>query len=290
MKICAVVVWFNPEKLKNPVENIKTYSKFVEKVYIVDNSENNNSSLVAKIRNAEYIPLYKNTGIAHALNVGCNAAIKGGFELCLTMDQDSFWNEDEIKKYFSVIETEKDGYENFSPTIRRELFPSVLGDIKRKILHRKSFKFSDNFQHPDRFITSGSVMKLSALKIAGGGQAFNEHFFIDEVDHEYCARFSKSGFKNKCCNAILNHQLGEKKKSFFPHMDFHSDFRIYYIIRNMMIMMKNYPEYTKKYNYKTILRTRIIQRVLFCNSIKESFLGIKLVIRAIKDSKQFYQN
>lgn len=195
MKICAVVVWFNPEKLKNPVENVKSYSKFVEKVYVVDNSENNNSSLVAKIRNAEYIPLYKNTGIAHALNVGCNAAIKGGFELCLTMDQDSFWNEDEIKKYFSVIETEKDGYENFSPTIRRELFPSVLGDIKRKILHRKSFKFSDNFQHPDRFITSGSVMKLSALKIAGGGKHLMNIFSLMKLTMSIAPGFQKAALK-----------------------------------------------------------------------------------------------
>ena len=169
MKICAVVVWFNPKQLENPIENVKSYSKFVEKVYIVDNSENDNSNILSEIKNAEYIPFYKNTGIAHALNVGCKVAIKDGFEFCMTMDQDSFWKEDEIKKYFSIIETEKKDYENFSPTIRRELFPSALGDIKRKILHRKSSKFYDNFQHSDRFITSGSVMKLSIIKNVGGG-------------------------------------------------------------------------------------------------------------------------
>lgn len=147
MKLCALVVWFNPEKLENPLERIRSYSSFVEKVYIVDNSEKDNSFLASKIENAIYIPLMKNTGIAHALNVGLKKAIADGFEWCITMDQDSVWEKEEIQKYIKIAEENKNEYQNFSPAIRGKFYPSLLGIIKRKLLH-KPLKFWEEFQFP----------------------------------------------------------------------------------------------------------------------------------------------
>lgn len=49
-KIVAVVVWYNPQK--NFVDNILSYSKYVSRVYIIDNSKNDNTVLAEKIENA----------------------------------------------------------------------------------------------------------------------------------------------------------------------------------------------------------------------------------------------
>ena len=107
LNLCAVVVLFNPQSLEKPVSNVNSYSKFLHKVYIVDNSECDNSNIAKEIQNAVYIPLKKNTGIANALNVGCELAIKDGFEFCMTMDQDSVWEETELKKYIEKISENK---------------------------------------------------------------------------------------------------------------------------------------------------------------------------------------
>lgn len=183
MNLCALIVWFNPEKLGNPVERIKSYSPFVEKVFIVDNSSDDNSDLASKIENAVYIPLKKNTGIAHALNVGCEKAINNGFEWCLTMDQDSIWEESEIKKYIDIADENKNKYQNFSPSIRQRTYPSLLGDLKRKLLHRKPLpQFNDGIQFSDRWITSGSLMNLNSYEKVvlqnGGGTDLIQDFLL----------------------------------------------------------------------------------------------------------------
>src|SRR4030065_360634 len=89
-KIAAVVVWYNPEQ--TVLNNINTYINQIDKIFIVDNSDYNNNSLLEKLQtlsNTEYIANKNNIGIAAALNIGANKAVKEGFDYLLTMDQDS---------------------------------------------------------------------------------------------------------------------------------------------------------------------------------------------------------
>ena len=89
-KIAAVVILYNPEL--SILENIKSYIDQVEKLYVVDNSEASNESLIQEIKSfskIEYIPNKYNIGIAAALNIGARKAIEEGFDYLLTMDQDS---------------------------------------------------------------------------------------------------------------------------------------------------------------------------------------------------------
>ena len=67
-KIPATVIWYNPDT--ENIENIKTYIDYVEKVYIIDNSMNNNKKLCSSLNNnkIEYVYNKKNLGIAKALN------------------------------------------------------------------------------------------------------------------------------------------------------------------------------------------------------------------------------
>lgn len=104
MDICAVVVWYNPRNLDNnqsAIENVKSYSLLCRMVYIVDNSNSDNSDLAMQIDNGVYLPNYENKGIAMALNIGCQRAYADGFEWVMTMDQDSYWDKNELGKYLS---------------------------------------------------------------------------------------------------------------------------------------------------------------------------------------------
>lgn len=65
MNFCAVVVWYNPDY--QSVKNVLQYNSLCSKVFIIDNSSNDNSHLAEKIQNAIYYPNFKNLGIATAL-------------------------------------------------------------------------------------------------------------------------------------------------------------------------------------------------------------------------------
>ena len=281
MNICAVVVWFNPKELKNPVSNIMSFAIEVDRVYIVDNSSANNSELASKIQNSAYIPLLKNTGIANALNVGCEYAMKDGFEWCMTMDQDSSWNTNNLKRYMSEVKKNENNYQNFSPTLKFDYIYSFTGNLKTIFHKNKNKKFFD-YQHEDRWITSGSVMNLSVWCRIG---KFNHELFIDEVDFDYCARFSSEGMRNLCCkNIILNHQLGDSKKVLFINYGTHNEFRLYYQIRNLIYMKNKYPNYCYKYRKSYDLKKIILKEIFLGSGKKMNFF--RLLKKAVADSNR----
>ena len=76
MKLAGVVVLYNPDQ--KVINNINSYIDELDTLYLVDNSSADNSTLFTHEK-VEYIPLQKNTGIAHALNVGAKKAIDHNF-------------------------------------------------------------------------------------------------------------------------------------------------------------------------------------------------------------------
>ena len=100
-KTAVIVIWFNPKE--TDIQNIKTYSSHFQKVFIVDNSDTNNSTFASNISNAVYIPNNSNLGIAAALNTGCKKALENGFTWVMTMDQDSAWNNEQLTSFFDLI-------------------------------------------------------------------------------------------------------------------------------------------------------------------------------------------
>ncbi|MBG0792634.1 glycosyltransferase family 2 protein [Methylocystis sp. H62] len=232
MKIAAVVIWFNPKE--EFVENISTFCKFVDRTIIVDNSTNDNSNLVPARPDIEYIPLNKNIGIAAALNLGCERASQLAVEWVLTMDQDSWFNEEAIRSYLdpSAPHFKERGVAIFSPSIREIAYEGLEGLTECKSA-----------------ITSGSLVRLAAFLAIGG---FNEQLFIDQVDHELCFRLLRMGYRIVRVNRILlNHSLGDPitRKIFGRRVTSwnHSYLRKYYMTRNRLFMRQAYPEIRRGY-------------------------------------------
>lgn len=104
MKLAAVVIWYNPLKVDDCIGKILSYAKYV-RVYIVDNSPCDNSSLASQIPDSVYIPNLRNLGIAAAQNTGCKKALEDGYDWVMTMDQDSYFDSGQFEHYLQ--ETEK---------------------------------------------------------------------------------------------------------------------------------------------------------------------------------------
>ncbi|MGL5963338.1 MAG: glycosyltransferase family 2 protein [Fusobacteriaceae bacterium] len=234
--ICAVVVWYNPTE--EMVQNIRSYNKFVSKVYIVDNSNFSNINLLKNKNdiNFEYIPKLENLGIAKALNIGCEKAIKEKYEWILTMDQDSNFEKKNLKNYFDFVKNKNSEIGIVCPIYKYSHF--------QKVLYKKS-----PFEEIDKVITSGNLVNLKAYLEVG---KYNEDFFIDQVDFDFCKQLNKINKKIIQMNSIfLNHSLGnsEEKKILGKSIVVtnHSPIRRYYMSRNIMYMIKKYPNLRIKY-------------------------------------------
>ena len=238
-RIPATVIWYNPDN--ENIKNIRTYIDYVEKLYIIDNSKENNKKLADSLNNlkTEYIYNDKNLGIAKALNLACEKAANDNFEWILTMDQDSSFDSDSIKDYFRAFE---------------KMTKNNVGIISpRHILKNDIDKFSDvkESAEVDHVMTSGNLLNLKIWEEIG---KFDENLFIDEVDSEICFRIIESGYKVIQLNKIrMFHELGNlEKRNFFTRKISvlnHNHIRKYYIMRNKFYMLKKYKKYRLRYIY-----------------------------------------
>ncbi|MEP6683082.1 MAG: glycosyltransferase family 2 protein [Parafilimonas sp.] len=273
MKIAACVILYNPDE--SVIQNIKSYNAHIDKLYLIDNSESINANLHNDFNSLSHANIFHNgvnEGVAKRLNQACDFAIKDGFDYLLTMDQDSFFDEAFVSKYFECIETSK------------EQDVSMYGinyQQKKDELNCKYFEAKF-------IITSGSVINLKLFQNVGG---FDEKLFIDFVDTEYCFRSIQKGFKIiEFSNIYMNHSLGEPIEKYSlktlkkTSRSFHSATRLYYMTRNFFYIN---AKYEKDFSAEIkVLKKDLLNRIK--NKIfykPKRFATLKTLFQAIKDFK-----
>ena len=225
----GLVVLYNPDR--NVIENIQSYIRQLSKLYVVDNSEVCNNKIIENIKafnNSKYIFNSENLGIAKALNIGTQEAIKDGFKFLFTFDQDSKATPGMVESMIGFL-----GENDFSSIGILSAFQDNKG--YKKPPGKKITKVSN-------IATSGNLLNLEAYKHVG---PFLDKLFIDYVDVEYCLRLNDSGFKViRLNNAILKHNLGSimKRRFLFRKVAVtnHSPLRLYYRTRNRFYVLKKY--------------------------------------------------
>lgn len=232
MSIQGVIVLYNPDN--EVLNNIKSYVNNIEKLYIVDNSEKKNSKLINAIQSLSskciYIDNNGNQGIAKALNVGAKLALEDGASWLLTMDQDSSFEENSLTILIDWIlnnDTSKVGI----------LSPYHL--TRDKVT---TYTKENTVIDKQTVMTSGNLLNLDAYKKIG---KFEEKYFIDYVDHEYCLKLQANNYKIKVHkNSILIHALGDilSKSIFGKNIVYtnHNYVRRYYITRNRLDVIRKY--------------------------------------------------
>jgi rhamnosyltransferase len=277
MNIAGVVILYNPSN--DVISNINSYLPFINKLYVVDNSENSSSSTLQEIVSSEkvlYIHDGENKGIAERLNQIVEISLAEGFEWLLTMDQDSFFTQENITTYLNCVSKF-----DFSKNIG--IFGVDFENISNNTSNCES-------EETDQLITSGSILNLKVCKETG---KFDEALFIDEVDLEFCYRLISSNFKViKFKNVTLNHQLGHiyfgrSLKSFQKTArTLHSPTRVYYMVRNYLYVKKKYAgKFTKSHkSRRKALLTRLKNNLLYS---KKKLVVLRYIIKGISD---FYLN
>jgi len=229
-KIAAVVVLYNPDDLV--CDNIRSYLDQVDVLYVVDNSDRESAFLepLKAEEKIHYLPNGHNLGIAKALNIGAERAIREGCRYLLTMDQDSSATAGMVDALLACLGP---GAESQVGIVS----PFHLTDIDTVPVDGPPCEV---------ILTAWTSGNLLNLKIYGIVGPFRDDFFIDFVDHEYCLRLQVHGYRVIQANqAILHHSIGtDLKKNRFLHLTLitsnHSYIRRYYITRNRFWVRKHY--------------------------------------------------
>jgi len=230
-QICAVVITFNPDDTLE--HNLRALQPEVNKIIIVDNrSRDELRSRIAMIASAtasDVIWNAQNQGIASALNVGIQHALsQSNYQWIATFDQDS-----RVLPGFTkaMLEAHRACHFRDEVGVIGPRYVANVADISRPIRHGER---EIVFRELATTMTSGNLLDPKIFAIAG---MFDDSFFIDYVDHEFCLRLRRHGFRIiEAENANIIHRLGSPTKYRFLMRTVvasnHSPFRRYHNTRN----------------------------------------------------------
>jgi rhamnosyltransferase len=270
----AVIVAFNDyASVLRLIESLQSQVSFI---CVVDNSTFDDKFICDSKDSAEiiYIKNKTNLGLGEALNIGIKKVLTLKTEWVLLLDQDSMVD-------FGMIENMLSSYYSANDKLVAQIVPLVYDNNTLRYLPSLIFRRfglkkiyapkEDTFI--DFQITSGSLIKKEIFEKIG---FMDEKFFIDYIDFDYCFRLRSFKYKILLSkNALLHHSLGEKSFKMGICFIQHPNIRIFYQVRNRLIVMKRY---SSVFPYFT------------ANEIKNLILKLGKIIILEDDKKKKFQN
>lgn len=237
-RVCAIFITYNPAP--QLIDNIVALAPQVGEIVIVDNASGPEGlQVVVEAAKRERVSLIRNAdnlGIAAALNIGVRFALDRGYPWVATFDQDSTAPEGFIAALLAAW--------NACP------FRSAVALVSPRYQDRHTGMIgsyvaggSDGvFEEVVTTMTSGNLVRSEAFAVAG---LFEEAFFMDCVDHEFCLRLRSKGYRLiEAKAAILVHSLGRMTVHTFAGRRFkvfnHTPLRRYYNARNRILLYLRY--------------------------------------------------
>lgn len=237
MNLAGCVILYHPEG--DVAEKIGKYDDSVEKLYIVDNG--GGEEVICRVTEAHHnvvvLTMPGNMGIAYPLNRVLEECQKAGHTHLFVMDQDSVFCDGSLKPYIQAAA--KLNWQN------------ILTVAPCPVLGYKNVG-QIRLCETRAVMTGGSILQVAnALKVGG----FNEDYFIDEVDFEFCYRGLLQGFKVGIFQGVyIKYMVGnlQIRRLFGKIIRVlnHSHIRKYYIIRNRYVTYWKYRSIDKQDFYK----------------------------------------
>lgn len=278
---CVIIVTYN--KIPNLEQiNYHLMVGHINGLIIVDNSNKNEiltgikSQFLDKI-SSKYtlIENHENLGMSRAINKGFKRAMEEGFEYMYLLDDDANIS----STHFIELREE---YENLVKKGER------VGIIC-PIVSNNSNKLNEKIGRPNlteiqKAITSGMLITNNTIKECG---MYDENYFLEWADIEYCLRVSKHGLKIFRVNRVSIFQdfgitISKIKPSFMPLFFYNKMFNLIYfnlgIVNSRFDYLSIYPpERTKNINaiYKKIISMESERKIFkFFRNILNSLLTI----------------
>ncbi|GKV76994.1 dTDP-rhamnosyl transferase RfbF [Pectobacterium carotovorum subsp. carotovorum] len=279
-KIYSVVVTFSPdlEQLKKLLVQLE---KKTDYLILCNNSDDELPRAVyLDIKNVNVLDFKKNVGIAKAQSIGMQWAFSHGADFVLQMDQDSVPDEDMVEELLICYRELSENNIKVG-LVGSQDFDKYTGEKNKARVRKGNPILKDEYVDVSCTLSSGSLIPKLAYDVVGG---MYDELFIDAVDHEYCWRLKKHGFKvirNK--RALLGHRLGDGKYRLLPgvHVGLPSPFRHYYAVRNIFILLRHsyVPLYWKVSSLCKLMLKLLLYPILMPNGKERLYF----ISKGIKD-------
>ena len=230
--VLAGIVLYNPDidRLNKVVNSVLGQ---VKELLLVDNGSKNKADIQNLCHERDNVRLIRNEsndGIAKALNQICQYGKDNEYFWALTLDHDTVCPTNLVAELLAASDKQDIGI--VCPAVHYE---GVNIDTKTKY---------EVGEYVYACMTSGSLTNLLAWEKVGG---FNEGYFIDFVDNEFCMKLKLNGYKVfRTFRTTMNHQLGETRKmNIFGRRrtgTVHSSIRCYYMMRNNVMFIIKYSK------------------------------------------------
>jgi rhamnosyltransferase len=268
MDQCAsVIVTYFPDTFC--LKRIERLARLCALVIIVDNTPSSKKIRFPVLPNLIIHKFAENMGLARGLNKGIKLAGSRGFENIFLFDQDSRVPENffpEMLRFKSDIDGRLDHCAICVPDFwdRNSESSANFPILSRFAVRHASCKSLRAYKKGRALIaiTSGSLITYSVYRQTGH---FNESYFIDFLDNEYCLRVHKLGFEIAVnCNIVLDHSIGKRSKHRLFGLtikpNHHNAVRRYYIFRNGIRTAIDYFRYYP--SYSLLLAVRFSHEIL----------------------------
>ena len=271
IKLAGMVTLYNPTD--EDIKNISTYINDVDVLYVIDNTEGkDNKDRLPKNKKIKYIFNNENIGVASALNMAANLAIKDGYEYLLTNDQDTTFKKDVVKNLKKDIE------KNDMSKI------GIVTPWHNTKLYIK--KLTEKYDYPEYVMTSGNILNLKIFKKVGG---FKDWFFIDGIDIEYCLNIRKHGYIILRDNSLeIDHNLGNIRHKKLFNKDWvignYNHIRRYYIMRNNHYIFDMYFDFAPHICWNIVSQKEFYQEILLFE--KNKLRKIIAMRKGLRDYKK----
>lgn len=237
MKNCVIIVTYEPEK-----KNLRRLTECAQRAgftpVIVDNSLKNMVKADEVSRDSRIVTLGRNAGIAAAQNQGIYFARREGAEVIGFFDQDSSADEALLKTLLEFVLQNK-GCVAAPVAVDQETGAEYPVQRLKKNGYPYDLYVKDGKepQRADLVISSGMMTTSEVLSKVGD---YDEDFFIDFVDIEWCFRCKKQQIPIYVLpEAVLFHKIGERKIDLETmEVTVHSPVRTYYKVRNAFLLLR----------------------------------------------------
>lgn len=247
MKLLGIVTAYYPQ-LDELESNICSYLNGVDKLIIWENTPEKDShihQLYNRLANnkIEIRTTGKNEYLAKPFNECVKWAESERYTHILTMDQDSSFEEGHFEKYKKLTL-------NYTESTIAIFAPNVNSQYK-----------SDKAIDVESVITSGSIHEIHIFKEVN---YYREDLKIHMGDVEFCIKVRDIDKRILCFpEIILKHQLGYRCRNKFGFtLNPYSAQSTYYIVRNNLILWKEYPTHFSKETRYNFIKYKIIYRTL----------------------------
>lgn len=189
-----------------------------------------------------------NRGVGAALNQGVSRLAALGFDWALLFDQDSEPLEGMRERIKESLQRHPQSGRvalvgaSFQERATGRCHRVLCGHPRFPLLFRKIEPMEQDLPDVSCVITSGSMVRMAAIEALGG---FDEAFFIDYVDTDFCLRGRERGWMTMVsATAQFVHESGQRDRRRWHGIELqpthHSALRHYYMARNRVPMWRRH--------------------------------------------------